>query len=90
METVKRPEGIRAPGFNSLTEGEGFIFMWQYRMLGGFETALMEAIGKADEGNLMRLSLGFPHEVDAFKRFSREEGWWGRVEKTALSYETEE
>lgn len=69
-----------APKF---TPGETFILHWQFRMLGGFKTKLAEAIAKADEGNLARLRLGFPDEVDAFKSFSREPGWWEQLQEKA-------
>ncbi len=68
---------------DNLTSGERFIFDWQYRMAGGFNTALVEAISRADEDNLDRLSLGFPEEVEAYKNFSRVSGWWDNLRKKA-------
>jgi hypothetical protein len=48
------------------TYGEKMIIRWQFRMLGDFETPLLEAIALADAGNLMSLRMGFPEIVDAY------------------------
>ena len=66
-----------------LTRGERFILEWQYRMHGGFFTALTDAICKADDGNLIKLGMGFPDEVDAYRKFSGEDGWWQEVQAKA-------
>ena len=65
---------------NNLTEEEMFIYKWQHGMLGSFMGALVMAISLADKGNMHRLSLGFPMEVSAYKKFSGVEGWWQEVE----------
>ena len=52
------------------TEGEKFIVEWQFRLLGDFKTALIDAIKLADEGNLDRLELGFPDEVQGFRAWA--------------------
>ncbi len=52
-----------------LTEPEQFVVKWQFGMLGTFETALVNAITKADDNNLMALSLGFPMQVSAYRDF---------------------
>jgi hypothetical protein len=70
--------------FPNFAPGERFILEWQYRMLGGFHTALVEAICRADDGNLARLRMGFPNEVDAYLRFSREPGWWPDLQARAV------
>lgn len=67
----------------TFTPGEEFILHWQYGMLGGFRSRLVEAIAKADDGNLARLRLGFPDEVDAFLSYSRVSGWWGQLQERA-------
>jgi len=69
--------------FDDLTEEEQFVVKWQYQMLGDFKTALVRAITKADEYNMQRLALGFPVEVQAYKRFTQEGGWWETVAKKA-------
>ena len=66
-----------------LAKSEEFILMWQYRMLGHFKTALMEAICLADDGNLARLRLGFPNEVDGYINYTQVNGWWQVVQKKA-------
>lgn len=48
-------------------EHEKFAIKWQYRLLGQFETALMEAIRQADEDNLRLLERGFPEQVDGYR-----------------------
>jgi len=57
------------------TEAEKWVVKWQYnrslQLLGGFQTALAEAILRADEGNLARLRLGFPDQVDGYLAWSR-------------------
>lgn len=66
---------------DNLTAGETFILHWQYGILGSFGKGLAVAIARADEGNLARLRLGFPDEVDAYIAFSRESGWWERLQQ---------
>ncbi len=56
---------------DQFTDGEKWIIQWQFRLLGDFETALIDAITRADEGNLMKLALGFPMQVDAYLEWSR-------------------
>ena len=69
--------------FPQLTAGEEFIVKWQYRLLGHFSTALIEAIKLADEANLERLREGFPHEVEGYINYSRLPGWWQEVQAKA-------
>lgn len=69
--------------FKECTPGEKFIIEWQYGMLGGFKSALMDAISRADEGNLAKLAIGFPDEVFGFRKFSRDENWWPDLQKKA-------
>ncbi len=54
-----------------LTEPEQHVARWQFRMLGDFQSALMTAITKADDNNLMALSLGFPMQVSAYRSWTR-------------------
>lgn len=61
---------------NSLNEGERSLVNWQYNMMGGFESALWDAIKRADEGNLARLALGFPEHVEAYINYASVNGWW--------------
>lgn len=70
--------------FDALTEGERFIVEWQYRyQMGGFRTALIEAISRADIVNQVKLARGFPEEVEAYQNFSMVSGWWEEVRKKA-------
>ena len=68
---------------SNLTDGEVELVKWQYRLHGGFNTTLWSAIAQADEGNLARLRRGFPDEVNAYLRFSREGGYWEDVQSRA-------
>lgn len=68
---------------NNLNKGERFIYDWQYHMSGGFFGALADLLSRADDRNLSKLSEGFPDEVDAYIRYSREAGWWESVKQKA-------
>ena len=74
---------MNIPGYAQLTDGERALIEWQYGIAGDFKKGLWQAIAHADEGNLQRLRTGFPIEVDAFLRFSRESGYWETVVKKA-------
>jgi hypothetical protein len=62
-----------------LTNGEWFIYAWQYGMLGHFFTALAEAMARADTENLNLLRAGFPDLVEGFESYSKVDGWWDSV-----------
>ena len=64
-----------------LTSEEDWIAKWQYGYLGHFHSALFDAICAADEGNLDRLSLGFPDEVEGYRKYTQQAGWWKKVQK---------
>ena len=68
-----------------LNPGELFIFEWQYRRLGHFKTALINAIKTADLPNRNKLEKGFPNEVAAYRAYVSESGWWERVENLAFN-----
>ena len=68
---------------------EAFIYLWQYRHLGGFYQSLAEAIARADTGNLERLAKGYPIEVEGYRRFANEPGWWSNVQRKILTAENE-
>jgi len=53
-------------------EGAEAYLEFQLHRTGGFLTALFEAISRADETNLARLRIGFPHEVRGYELFARE------------------
>jgi hypothetical protein len=55
-----------------LTKGEkDYIFDFQYHLAGSFHKCLWEAIARADESNLHKLSLGFPDEVQGYLAWTR-------------------
>ena len=63
-----------------LTVGEIELLQWQYGGgLGGFKEALWKAIQHADISNLNLLSTGFPDQVEAYRRFTSEDGYWEDV-----------
>ena len=80
----------RFPGYKDLDEYQKAAIDWQYRIYGDFFTSLFGAIKLADETNLDRIALGFPVEVGAYRRFSREEGWWEEAERVAFGKGKEE
>lgn len=53
------------------TGAEKWVLRWQFGLLGDFQTALSEAIKRADDSNLARLELGFPEQVAGFIAWSR-------------------
>lgn len=71
--------------FEELTPEEDWVYQWQYGYLGDFHSALFDAIKLADEKNLYRLWLGFPDEVNGYKKYTREEGWWQKVKEKVAS-----
>ena len=68
---------------DTLTKEERFIFDWQYRRLGDFKSALVNAIKTADKGNLELLRRGFPDEVGGYEKFKGIPGWWDAVVELA-------
>lgn len=46
------------------------IVQWQWKMVSDFERELYQVICRADEGNRVRLSLGFPDEVLAIEAWT--------------------
>jgi hypothetical protein len=63
-----------------LNVGEIELLQWQYGGdLGSFKGALWKAIQTADLNNLDRLAAGFPDQVEAYRRFSYEAGYWEGV-----------
>ncbi|MCK5538836.1 MAG: hypothetical protein KAI79_18565 [Bacteroidales bacterium] len=68
---------------NELSQGERFVFEWQYRMAGGFNETLALAFGKADGTNFNKLRKGFPEEGEAMWNFANTSGWWEEVQRKA-------
>ena len=54
-------------GTHTLSLTERIILQWQWKLYGGFYTALLAAIAIADEENLERLARGFNDEVVAVR-----------------------
>ena len=48
---------------------------------GSFMTNLFKTIMSADISNQMKLSLGFPNEVEVVRRYQNEEGYWQKLQK---------
>ena len=48
---------------------------------GSFMTNLFKTIVSADMGNQIKLSLGFPNEVEVVRRYQLEEGYWQNLQK---------
>jgi len=67
----------RLSKFNS---HEQAVIKWQYNLNGSFYTALWKAISMADDKNLDKLSAGFPIEVEGYRLYTRQHGWWESVQ----------
>jgi hypothetical protein len=48
---------------------------------GSFMTNLFKTIMSADMGNQIKLSSGFPNEVEVVRRYQLEEGYWQNLQK---------
>jgi hypothetical protein len=48
---------------------------------GSFMTNLFKTIMSADMGNQIKLSLGFPDEVEVVRRYQNEDGYWQELQK---------
>jgi len=68
---------------DGLTDTEAVVFEWQFRRCGDFKKALWEAICRADDNNIELLALGFPVEVEGYKHYAFESGWWDMVKDKA-------
>lgn len=70
-----------------LTEGERFIFNWQYRLEdeNSFKGLLAKLLSKADSNNLRKISQGFPDEANAMYNFHNTDGWWAKVEDKGMN-----
>ena len=79
-ETVEQlAAAADVPVFNGLTD------RWQYGILGGFESTLWNAITRADGHNLNALGKGFPDEVNGYKKYTSEAGWFEGVRNKAFN-----
>lgn len=68
---------------DGINKGESNLLEWQYNTGGGFNDALFHAIATADGGNQSLIAKGFPQEVEAYKRFSGESGYFQNLVKKA-------
>lgn len=66
LNTIK--EFLASPDW---TESEKWVIKWQFHELGDFQSALAEAIKRADDDNLVRLGRGFPTQVGGFIQWNR-------------------
>jgi hypothetical protein len=48
---------------------------------GSFMTNLFKTIMSADIQNQMKLSLGFPNEVEVVRRYRNEDGYWQKLQE---------
>ena len=65
------------------TAAEKSVIKWQFRLHGDFHTALWDAIKRADDGNLSRISAGFPDEIAGYIAWTRG-GLAGRLREAGL------
>jgi len=63
-----------------LKDSEYELYNWQMsKRSSSFKNALFQAISKSDGENMYLLSLGFPDEVDAYKKFIGKKGYWDKI-----------
>lgn len=62
-----------------LTPAEITVFKWQYGYHGDFFMSLFNSIALADDTNIERFVPGFPVEVEGYKKYTQELGWWTNV-----------
>jgi len=60
----------RILGSDEFDAADKWVVKWQFGQLGGFYSALFDAIKQADGSNLNRLALGFPEQVEGFRRWA--------------------
>lgn len=48
---------------------------------GSFKSNLFQTIFSADMENQLKLSLGFPNEVEIVRRYQNEDGYWQELQK---------
>ena len=70
----KRAPVVAAPP--AITEGERSLYRRHYDSLGGFETALWDALERADSTNLDALAKGFPEHVTALRNYRHLPSYW--------------
>ena len=56
---------------DDFTDAEKTVVIWQFGLTGDFQKALWEAIVKADDLYLLKLSFGFPEEVAGYLAWTR-------------------
>lgn len=66
---------------DTLDDGELELYWWQYNKLGSFKKALFDAISKADTNNLRKLSIGYPLQVEAYRKYINDPGYWKFVQE---------
>ena len=82
LDEIKTPDGYRiiAACFPEakpiVTDGERSLWRWQYKVTGGFERSLWDAIITADSTNLAAIEKGFPEHVAAYRSYANEAGYW--------------
>lgn len=85
LDEIKTPDGYRiiAACFTKpepeITEGERSLYRWQYKIAGGFERSLWDAITAADSTNLAAIAQGFPSHVEAYRRYTSERGYFDEL-----------
>lgn len=76
-----RSEQLTSPPLNieaweGLDKWQTIAIKWQFHMLSGYFSLLMQQIAKADADNIERLRLGFPDHVKAYELYYSKPEWW--------------
>lgn len=77
QEAVSKPPALDS--WEGLDTWQTIAIKWQFHMLGGYFSLLMQQIAKADTDNMTRLRRGYPDHVKAYELFMSEPGWWDKT-----------
>lgn len=63
-----------------IRRGDQHLCEWRYGMSSHFYSVLFAAMVAASETEINQIALGFPEEVDAYKRYQTQKGFWNQIE----------
>lgn len=63
-----------------IRRGDQHLCEWRYGMASHFYSVLFAAMIAANETQINQISLGFPEEVDAYKRYQTDKNFWPQIE----------
>jgi hypothetical protein len=63
-----------------IRQGDKHLCEWRYGMSSHFYSVLFVAMVAASETEINQIGLGFPEEVDAYKRYQQQRGFFQQIE----------